>query len=60
MSLYPYQFAYRANRSVEDSVNLAIHHILNHRESANTYARILFMDLSSVFNTVNLAILFNK
>lgn len=49
----PLQFAYRANRSVEDTVNLAIHQILNHLESANTYARILFMDFSSAFNTIN-------
>lgn len=34
----PFQFAYRANRSVEDTVNLAIYHILNHLESANTYS----------------------
>lgn len=56
----PYQFAYRANRSVEDTVNLAIHHILNHLKSANTYAHILFMDFSSAFNTTNPAKLFNK
>lgn len=55
----PFQFAYRANRSVEDTVNLAIHHILNHLESANTYARILFMDFSSAFNTINPVKLFN-
>ena len=55
----PYQFAYRANRSVEDTVILATHHILNHLESANIYARILFMDFSSAFNTINPAKLFN-
>ncbi len=56
----PHQFAYTANRSVEDTVNLAIHHILNHLESANTYAHILFMDFSSAFNTINPAKMCNK
>lgn len=53
----PHQFAYKANPSVEDTVNLEIHHTLNHLESANTYTRILFMDFSSAFNTIKPAIL---
>ncbi|XP_071060408.1 uncharacterized protein [Pseudochaenichthys georgianus] len=56
----PYQFAYRTNRSVDDAVNLAIHHTLQHLESPNTYARILFLDFSSTFNTINPEKLFNK
>ena len=45
--LDPHQFAYRANRSVDDAVALALHHILQHLESSGTYARVLFVDFSS-------------
>ena len=55
-----HQFAYCANRSVEDAVNLVLHHTLHHLESPNTYARILFIDFSSALNTINLVNLFNK
>ena len=58
--LDPLQFAYRANRSVDDAVNLALHYILQHLESAGTYARILFVDFSSDFNTIILAMLQEK
>ena len=50
--LDPMQFAYRANRSVDDAVNMALHFILQHLDSAGTYARILFVDYSSAFNTI--------
>ena len=43
----PHQFAYRANRSIDDAVALALHHILQHLESSGTYARVLFVDFSS-------------
>lgn len=48
-----YQFAYQANRSVEDAISIALHHTLQHLESPNTYTRILFIDFSSAFNTIN-------
>lgn len=49
----PHQFAYRANRSVEDAVALALHHVLQHLDSTpKAYARILFIDFSSAFNTI--------
>ena len=46
------QFAYRANRSVDDAVSLGLHHVLQHLESPGTYARLLFVDYSSAFNTI--------
>ena len=46
------QFAYRANRSVDDAVSLGLHHVLQHLESSGTYARLLFVDFSSAFNTI--------
>uniref|UniRef100_A0AAQ6A6Z6 Reverse transcriptase domain-containing protein n=1 Tax=Amphiprion ocellaris TaxID=80972 RepID=A0AAQ6A6Z6_AMPOC len=54
------QFAYRANRSVDDAVNLALHSILQHLDSPGTYARILFVDFSSAFNTIRPALLQDK
>ncbi|XP_076735994.1 uncharacterized protein LOC143412342 [Maylandia zebra] len=50
--LDPLQFAYRANRSVDDAINMALHFILQHLDSPGTYARILFVDFSSAFNTI--------
>ena len=58
--LYPHQFAYRAKRSVDDAVALALHHILQHLETFGTYARVLFVDFSSAFNTIIPRKLFNK
>ncbi|TWW75992.1 hypothetical protein D4764_13G0006540 [Takifugu flavidus] len=58
--LDPLQFAYRANRSVDDAVNLALHSILQHLDSPGTYARILFVDFSSAFNTIRPALLQDK
>ncbi|KAK3513874.1 hypothetical protein QTP70_032885, partial [Hemibagrus guttatus] len=55
--LDPLQFAYRANRSVDDAVNMALHFILQHLDSPGSYARILFVDFSSAFNTIIPALL---
>lgn len=52
ITLDPYHFAYRANRSVDDAVSLCVHFILQHLESSSTYARILFVDFSAAFNTI--------
>ena len=54
------QFAYRANRSVDDAIALALHFVLQHLESPDRYARLLFVDYSSAFNTVIPQKLFNK
>ena len=50
--LDPAQFAYRANRCVEDAVALTLHNILKHLELSNSYVRVLFIDYSSAFNTI--------
>ncbi|KAM9834023.1 uncharacterized protein ACBT44_009612 [Syngnathus typhle] len=50
--LDPLQFAYRANRSVDDAVNMGLHYILHHLDTPGTYTRILFVDFSSAFNTI--------
>ncbi|KAM8887795.1 uncharacterized protein ACB058_011331 [Synchiropus picturatus] len=50
-------FAYRANSSVDDAVNQALHFVLEHLDCPGTYARILFVDFSSAFNTILPALL---
>ncbi len=51
-SLDPLQFAYRANRSVDDAVNMGLHYVLQHLDRPGAYVRILFVDFSSAFNTM--------
>jgi hypothetical protein len=53
----PYQFAYRENRSTDDAIAITLHRVLSHLEPAakldpNAYCGILFVDYSSVFNTI--------
>ncbi len=50
--LDPLQFAYRANRSVDDAVNMGMHYILQHLDKPGNYTRILFVDFSLAFNTI--------
>ncbi len=50
--LDPLQFAYRANRNVDDAVNIGLHYILQHLDKPGNYARILFVDFSSAFNAI--------
>ena len=52
--------AYRKNRSTDYAVALALHFVMQHLESPNRYARILFVDYSSTFNTVITQKLFDK
>ncbi len=51
-TLDPFQFAYRQNRSTEDAIATVLHRLLEHLEHKNTYARLLFVDFSSAFNTI--------
>ena len=51
-SLDNHQFAYRANRSTEDAVSLALHSTLTHLDQRDSYVRMLFIDYSSAFNTI--------
>jgi hypothetical protein len=48
----PLQFAYRTNRSRDDAIFIAFHTALFHMDKMNTYARMLFIDYSSAFNTI--------
>ncbi len=50
--LDPLQFAYRANRSLDDAVKMGLHYVLQHLDRPGTYVRILFVDFSSAFKTI--------
>ncbi len=56
----PCIFAYRANTSVDDAVNMGLHFILQHLDRPGTCVRILFADFSSAFNAIILDTLQNK
>ena len=56
----PLQFAYRSGRSVDDAVSLLMHYLLNHTDKPKSYARILFIDFSSAFNTLQPHLLISK
>ncbi|XP_056135258.1 zinc finger protein 184-like [Lampris incognitus] len=63
--LDPLHFSYRANSSVDDAVSMGLHYVLQHLDcpvtyGPVTYARIPFVDSSSVFNTIIPEILSGK
>ncbi len=51
-SLDPFQFAYRSNRSTDDTIATALHPALTHLDKKDSYVRMLFIDFSSAFNTI--------
>ncbi|CAG5927865.1 unnamed protein product [Menidia menidia] len=42
----------RTNRSVDDTINLSLHHTLMHLDQPSSYVRALFVDYSSAFNII--------
>ena len=51
--LDPHQFAYGPTDPSNDAVTFALHHIqMQHLEISGKYARVLFVDFSSAFNTI--------
>jgi hypothetical protein len=51
-TLDPLQFTYCPNSSTDDVISIALHTALSHLDKRNTYVRMLFIDYSSVFNTI--------
>ena len=59
--LDPLQFAYRYDRGVDDATLSLLHDVNMHLDTNNdSYARILFIDFSSAFNTIQPHILARK
>ena len=56
----PLQFAYRAKRGVEDATLTLFNLIASHLDTSGTTVRVLFMDFSSAFNTIQPHVLIKK
>ena len=56
----PLQFAYRTHRGTEDAVLVLLHHLHQHLNRPNTYVRVLFVDFSSAFNTIQPHLMIQK
>ena len=50
--LDPLQFAYRANRGVQDATATLLNLVSKHLEGGRNHAKLLFVDFSSAFNTI--------
>ena len=48
----PIQFAYRGNRNVEDATLVFLQNVYKHLDTPKNYCRILFVDFSSAYNTI--------
>jgi hypothetical protein len=46
------QFSYNPNRSIDDTISIALYAAQSHLDKRNTYVRMLFIDYSSAFNTI--------
>ena len=51
-TLDPLQFAYRPNRSTDDTISIALNTALSHLDKRNTNVRMPFIDYSLAFNTI--------
>ncbi len=58
--LDPLQFAYRENRGVQDATATLLNLVYKHLEESKNHARLLFVDLSSAFNTIQPHVLVDK
>ena len=56
----PMQFAYRPKRSVEDAILIFTDNIYRHIDYPKNYCRILFVDFSSAFNTIQPHMIISK
>ena len=58
--LDPFQFAYKASRGVEDASLTLLSLITQHLDKAKSDVRILFVDFSSAFNTIEPYVLLKR
>ena len=56
----PLQFAYRSKRGVDDAILAFSNNIYKHIDTPRNFCRILFVDFSSAFNTIQPHILASK
>lgn len=58
--LDPLQFAYRRGRSTEDALLYMLHRLYSHLDQPKRYARVMFINFSSAFNTIRPHILMER
>jgi hypothetical protein len=56
----PMQFAYKSARGTDDACAVLTHLLHQHLDEPRTYARILYVDFSSAFNTMLPSVLIDK
>ena len=56
----PLQFAYRAKRGVEDATLTLLDLVMRHLDNTGTFVRVLLMDFSSAFNTIQPHLLLSR
>ena len=54
------QFAYKAKRGVEDATLTLMELVTHHLDQTGTFIRILMMDFSSAFNTLQTYLLLSR
>ena len=56
----PLQFAYSQGRNTQDAILTLLHRLYEHLDQPGSHARLLFLDFSSAFNTLQPHLLVNK
>ena len=56
----PLQFAYKKDRGTDDATLTLLHHAFTRLDHKGSFARILFIDFSSAFNTIQPHVLAHK
>ena len=56
----PLQFAYSKDKITEDTILTLLHRLYDHLDKPESYARVLFIDFSSTFNTMQPHLLVEK
>ncbi len=56
----PLQFAYKSNRGTDDAVLTLLYTITKHLTNPKGYARILFVDFNSAFNSMKTHLLLKR
>ena len=59
-ALDPFQFAYKDKRGTDDAVLTLVHLVLKYLDQPQAYARVLLVDFSSAFNTIQPFVLLEK
>ena len=56
----PFQFAYKSHRGVDDAILTLLHKVFTHLDKPGSFIRVLFIDFSSAFNTIQPNVLADK